>query len=240
MIKLKLMSNCSIQDLTGTHAFYLLNQLFFSDIQVVKDDSATDVLSFVGMKSDQVDEEMGAEIAVFFAILDNKYGRWICDANVIDPKTFMEWIRSCYVEPAGLGAALYCIFNSELGFSMLWNENRGFTFPGGKVEEGESFEEACIREVAEETGMIAKVNPVHKIRMMCGSCLCELFYVFEENTEALPKQFGPMPEFAHEGVGLWNPMTWPSKYLSFNMVMQETLFSIYNCRAEFNHEVVYG
>lgn len=240
MIKLKLMSNCSMEDLIGTHAFYLFNQMFVSGFDIFNTDEDSDTLSFVGMKADIVHASGEGIPAVFFAILNNKYGRWICDANTVDPSVFIAWVNSCYVEPQGLGAALYCIINPDNGFSMLWNEARGLTFPGGKVEEGESFEEACAREVMEETGMVAKINPVHKVRMMCGTCLCELFYVFEDNTAALPKEYGPLPEFQHEGVGFWSHITYPSKYLTFNLAMQDTLYALRDCRDEFLHEVVYG
>lgn len=46
-----------------------------------------------------------------------------------------------------------------LALDKISNSYSGTTFPGGHVEQGETFSEAVIREVYEETGLIIK-NPV--------------------------------------------------------------------------------
>lgn len=163
---------------------------------------------------------------LFFMTLENKYGKFLCDSTVISYPLLMQWIDECFVEPQGLGAALYVLFSPNKGFAMLMNEKRGLTFPGGKIEEGEKPYEACIREVMEETGMIAKIHPNASFQMMCGTCLCHVYVCIEDSAEVLPNEFGPKPEFAHEGKGVWNPYTLPSKYCGFNERVYHTVLSM--------------
>ena len=68
------------------------------------------------------------------------------------------------------------------------HRKRGIEFPGGKVEQGETLEEAAKREVAEETG--AQVNSLHYIgqyEVICGN---EIMYknVYFAMISVLPKQ----------------------------------------------------
>ena len=50
------------------------------------------------------------------------------------------------------------IVKKDEQYLMVYFKNDGFyTLPGGGVEEGESFEEAVIREVIEETGYVCRV-----------------------------------------------------------------------------------
>lgn len=49
-----------------------------------------------------------------------------------------------------------CRYNNE--WLLTKHAKRGLEFPGGKVEEGETVEEAGIREVLEETGGVASIK----------------------------------------------------------------------------------
>lgn len=163
---------------------------------------------------------------LFFITLENKYGKFLCDATITSFPLIMQWIEECFVEPIGLGASLYVLYNPDKGFALMSNPKRGLTFPGGKIEEGETPEEACVREVMEETGMIAEIHPKAAFQMMCGTCLCHVYICVERDASLLPSNFGPGPEFAHEGVGVWNPFTLPSKYCGFNELVYQTTLSL--------------
>ncbi|HDN85660.1 MAG: 8-oxo-dGTP diphosphatase MutT [Candidatus Omnitrophota bacterium] len=65
-------------------------------------------------------------------------------------------MKPCLTVVAGLirkgKKVLICQRKKDDAFSLLWE------FPGGKVEKGESLEEALIRELREELGVEIKVN----------------------------------------------------------------------------------
>ena len=165
---------------------------------------------------------------LFFITLQNKYGKFMCDATVTSFPLLMQWIDECFVEPKGLGAALYVLYGRDKGFALMLSPERGLTFPGGKIEEGETPDAACVREVMEETGMIAKLNANAYFQMMCGTCLCHVYVCVEDDASLLPDVFGPQPEFSHEGQGIWNPFPVPSKYCACNERVYKTVLSMAN------------
>ncbi len=85
------------------------------------------------------------------------------------------------------------------------HQRRGFEFPGGKVEEGESPEQAAVREVLEETGgSVSSINYLGQYRVTgkdkiiikniyfanIGELLTQQHY-FETNGPVLFKEFPP-------------------------------------------------
>ena len=79
-----------------------------------------------------------------------------------------------------------CRFKGQYIFSYNRKRN-GFEIPGGHIEDGESWKDACIREVYEETGgIINSVKPIciYKINSYGILCFAEI-----EKLESLSKEF---------------------------------------------------
>ena len=72
-------------------------------------------------------------------------------------------------------------------FFLITKKGKAMKFQDGHIEEGESWEEACKREIYEETGgVIKEVKPicVYKISSFGILCFAEI-----EKLEELPKEF---------------------------------------------------
>ncbi|MFS0749280.1 NUDIX hydrolase [Oceanobacillus sp. 1P07AA] len=66
-----------------------------------------------------------------------------------------------------IGAAAVCINNQREVFMVLQGkkeEIKTWSVPSGGIEEGETLEECCIRELNEETGYIGKLNGKYPIK----------------------------------------------------------------------------
>lgn len=81
-----------------------------------------------------------------------------------------------------------CVCRYQGNYIFSYNKKReGYEIPGGHIEEGETWIEACKREVYEETGGIIKeIRPicVYKISSFGILCFAEI-----EKLDELPKEF---------------------------------------------------
>lgn len=81
-----------------------------------------------------------------------------------------------------------CVCRYQGKYIFSYNKKReGFEIPGGHIEEGEKWEDACKREIYEETGgIVKKIKPicVYKISSFGILCFAEI-----EKLESLPKEY---------------------------------------------------
>lgn len=64
---------------------------------------------------------------------------------------------------------------------MVSRKSGKFGLPGGKVEEGETLKEACIRELQEETGLVEQPSNLQLVySAWCGGYLCHAFGLFKD------------------------------------------------------------
>jgi len=96
---------------------------------------------------------------------------------------------------------LVVIQNPETKKFLAINEtrNRGWWLPAGRVEPGESFEEAAHREVLEETGIKIKIEGILRIDHEAKSSRIRVLFFAKPVDDTPPKNFSDQ----HSEVATW-------------------------------------
>ncbi|MFS0788174.1 NUDIX hydrolase [Shouchella sp. 1P09AA] len=79
--------------------------------------------------------------------------------------------------PKHIISAATIILNEKNDILLIKGPKRGWEFPGGQVEEGESLIHAAIRETKEETGLDVEITQFCGIFQNIRSSICNTLYL---------------------------------------------------------------
>ncbi|MFB4213276.1 NUDIX hydrolase [Shouchella sp. JSM 1781072] len=79
--------------------------------------------------------------------------------------------------PKHIISAATIILNEKNDILLIKGPKRGWEFPGGQVEEGESLTDAAIRETKEETGLDVEITKFCGIFQNTRASICNTLYL---------------------------------------------------------------
>lgn len=106
-----------------------------------------------------------------------------------------------YSPPKHIVSAATIVVNEQNELLLIKGPRRGWEMPGGQVEEGESLEEAAIRETKEESGIDVEIIKFCGIYQNVENSICNSLFlarpiggVLTTSSESLEVGFFPLPE----------------------------------------------
>ena len=106
-----------------------------------------------------------------------------------------------YIPPKHIVSAATIVVNEQNELLLIRGPQRGWEMPGGQVEEGESLEEAAIRETKEESGIDVEIIKFCGIYQNVENCICNSLFLarpiggtLATSSESLEVGFFPLPE----------------------------------------------
>lgn len=139
----------------------------------------------------------------------------------MDYKTALSFLSKCDITGFASLSVIRC---PDTGRFLMMESDKGFGFPCGKQDPGETAPEAAYRELQEETGIVSHLSYplVYVTSMQNGSVMVDCY------ESEVPIEVPARPQDKREGRCVWKTQAeireQKSPYQAFNVVLLEELY----------------